>query len=137
MPRVPGRPYQRLGEGPAPQGAREGCREKAAEAPPASFQALAVTAQLRGAAQQHSGSTAQSWAGPSWKRQGGSGRFCSSAGPGAGPDLSLRPRAQPSLPVMCAGAMGLTHMEGHRMGSEPFQFTDAPFHLRAEEQRMS
>lgn len=31
--------------------------------------------------------------------------------------------------------MGLTHVESHRMGSEPFQFTDAPFHLRAEEQR--
>lgn len=32
--------------------------------------------------------------------------------------------------------MRLIPSEGHRMGSEPFQFTDAPFHLRTEGQRV-
>lgn len=36
---------------------------------------------------------------------------------------------------MSAGATACTHRKAHRMGSEPFQFTDAPFHLRAEGQK--
>ena len=39
-----------------------------------------------------------------------------------------------SPPAISGGAIGLTHRKGHRMGSEPFQFTDAPFHLQAEQQ---
>ena len=60
----------------------------------------------------------------------------STAGPDGGDtllrDLSLRPGAQLSPPVMSVGARGLPNQKGHRMGSEPFQFTDAPFHLEAE-----
>lgn len=33
------------------------------------------------------------------------------------------------IPVMSAEAIELHASKGHRMGSEPFQFTDAPFHL--------
>lgn len=40
-------------------------------------------------------------------------------------------------PVMSGGAIGLTHRKAQRMGSEPFQFTDAPFHLGAEGQKKS
>lgn len=43
-----------------------------------------------------------------------------------GPDVSLRPGAPPSPLVTSTGFMRLIPSEGHRMGSEPFQFTDAP-----------
>lgn len=38
-------------------------------------------------------------------------------------------------PVRSSGATGLTPSKGHRMGSEPFQFTSAPFHLRQGDRR--
>lgn len=44
-------------------------------------------------------------------------------------DSAPRPGAQLSPTI--SGATGLTRTEAHRIGSEPFQFTDAPFHLRA------
>lgn len=33
------------------------------------------------------------------------------------------------IPLMSAEIIALDVSKGHRMGSEPFQFTDAPFHL--------
>lgn len=55
------------------------------------------------------------------------------------PSETLVPEAWGSAvaPVMGAGATALTRGKAQRMGSEPFQFTDAPFHLRAEGQKES
>lgn len=36
------------------------------------------------------------------------------------------------IPVMNVEAIELHVSKGHKMGSEPFQLTDAPFHLRRE-----
>lgn len=53
------------------------------------------------------------------------------------PSETLVPEAWGSAvaPVMGAGATAFTRGKAQRMGSEPFQFTDAPFHLRAEGQK--
>lgn len=121
----------------AQRGAREGCRQKVSGV----VRSLAVMAQLGG------NHVAAHWAlhhspgGPLWKGQGSSGCFWSIAGPDGGDgrlkDLSLRPGAQLSPPSDEWWNHSLTHREGHRMGSEPFQFTDAPFHLGTESQIQS
>lgn len=130
-----GQPHRRPGRGTTQRGAREGCRQRQQRSwqPPSSTQQSQLSWE---GTQQHTGSPAQSWVGPSWKGQGGSGCFCSHAVPGWG-CMRLAPEAWGSAvilgdEVMNGGLQGLPTSNGHRMGSEPFQFTDAPFHLSVE-----
>lgn len=70
--------------------------------------------------------------GPSWKELESSACLYGQAGPGRVTPLKRPdPKAWGSgvISVMGAEAIELGASKGHRMGSEPFQFTDAPFHL--------
>lgn len=67
--------------------------------------------------------------GPSWKELEDSTCLCGHANSGRVTPLRGLTWGPGVIPVMSAEAIELHVSKGHRMGSEPFQFTDAPFHL--------
>lgn len=121
MSRVPKASHTRgLGE----RAIQEGCRQKAESS--VSFLSMAVTAvsavhqALSQPFMEESGRLCMTlWA--CKLRQGDSSKRL---GPmTCGPEV---------IPVMSDEARELDVSKGHRMGSEPFQFTDAPFHLQGK-----